>query len=351
MTLFPQLDLNYYIPEDDQNLLVKMDRAYTEAITINQSFWSEADIDVRFREGDQTLWNDIYGNLPAFRRRQFNFNRIRRICNMISGYQRKHRKSIVVTPRENSDSATSSQLTKLMFWAMDQTDGLEIISDTFDGAITTGLNLLNVWWDWRSDPISGDPRIDKVAYNSFLIDPFFRKHDLSDCNFVWQRRYYTKQEIMSLLPLKESELEGLYAGGYRDGKFQFLPESYQYGMRNLMTYDEYWHRAYRKQTLLVDPQNGATLEWKGNEKDLKEFISEHTHIQVVKQDIPTVRLGIVVQGRVMYHGPHPMGIDRYPFVPIFGYFNPDMPYFPWRIQGVVRGLRDAQYLYNRSKVI
>ncbi|KKM66112.1 hypothetical protein LCGC14_1484490 [marine sediment metagenome] len=351
MTLFPQLDLNYYIPEDDQNLLVKMDRAYTEAITINQSFWSEADIDVRFREGDQTLWNDIYGNLPAFRRRQFNFNRIRRICNMISGYQRKHRKSIVVTPRENSDSATSSQLTKLMFWAMDQTDGLEIISDTFDGAITTGLNLLNVWWDWRSDPISGDPRIDKVAYNSFLIDPFFRKHDLSDCNFVWQRRYYTKQEIMSLLPLKESELEGLYAGGYRDGKFQFLPESYQYGMRNLMTYDEYWHRAYRKQTLLVDPQNGATLEWKGNEKDLKEFISEHTHIQVVKQDIPTVRLGIVVQGRVMYHGPHPMGIDRYPFVPIFGYFNPDMPYFPWRIQGVVRGLRDAQYLYNRRKVI
>ena len=28
-----------------------------------------------------------------------------------------------------------------------------------------------------------------------------------------------------------------------------------------------------------------------------------------------------------------------------------MPYFPWRIQGVVRGLRDAQYLYNRRKII
>jgi hypothetical protein len=28
-----------------------------------------------------------------------------------------------------------------------------------------------------------------------------------------------------------------------------------------------------------------------------------------------------------------------------------MPYFPWRIQGVVRGLRDAQYLYNRRRQI
>lgn len=351
MTLFPQLDLNYYIPQDDQNLLVKMDRAYTEAITINQSFWSEADIDVRFREGDQTLWNDIYGNLPAFRRRQFNFNRIRRVCNMITGYQRRHRKSTVIIPRENSDAVTASQLTALMFWAMDESNGYEIISDAFDGAITTGMNLINIWWDWRNDPISGQPRIDKVAYNSFLIDPFFRKHDLSDCNFIWLRRYYTKKEIISLLPSKKDEIEGLYTGGYRDGKFQFLPESYQYGMRNLMTYDEYWYRDYREQKLLVDPQTGGTLEWTGTDKNLQEFLKANPEIDVVRQHIPTVKLGIVVQGRVMYHGSHPMGIDRYPFVPVFGYYNPDMPYFPWRIQGVVRGLRDAQYLYNRRKVI
>lgn len=351
MPLLPQLDLNYYIPQDDQDLLVQMDRAYSESITINQSFWSEADIDTRFREGDQTLWNDIYGNLPAFRRRQFNFNRIRRVCNMITGYQRRNRKSIVVQPRENSDSLTASQLTEIMYWTMTQTQGLETISQAFDGAITTGLNLLNVWWDWRRDPVNGEPRIDRCAYNSFLIDPFFRKHDLSDCNFIWLRRFYTKQEIISLLPHKSEEIEGLFAGGYRDGKFQFLPESYQYGMRNLMTYDEYWHRDYRTQKLLVDPSTGGTMEWKGSDENLKAFLQENPTVEVVTQHIPTVKLGIVVQGRVMYHDLHPMGIDTYPFVPVFGYYNPDMPYFPWRIQGVVRGLRDAQYLYNRRKVI
>jgi hypothetical protein len=53
----------------------------------------------------------------------------------------------------------------------------------------------------------------------------------------------------------------------------------------------------------------------------------------------------------MYDGPNPMGIDDYPFVPVFGYYTPELPYFQWRIQGIVRSLRDAQYLYNRRKVI
>jgi hypothetical protein len=53
----------------------------------------------------------------------------------------------------------------------------------------------------------------------------------------------------------------------------------------------------------------------------------------------------------MYHGPNPLGIDRYPFVPIWAYYEPHIPYFPWRVQGVVRGLRDAQYLYNRRRII
>src|SRR5690606_17415359 len=185
MALFPQLDPNYYIPQDDKNLLVKMDRAYTEAITINQSFWSEADMDTRFREGDQQLWSDLFGNLPSFRKRVFNFNRIRRVCNMITGFQRKHRKTTVITPRENSSMVTAAQFTKLMFWLMDYTDGYEMISKAFDGSITTGMNLLNVWLDYRSDPISGDPRINHIAYNSFLIDPYFRNPDLSDCNFIW----------------------------------------------------------------------------------------------------------------------------------------------------------------------
>lgn len=353
MTLFPQLDSDFiaYQTDDDQDVKLMMEQAYANSITINQSFWSEADIDSRFKAGDQTLWNDIYGNLPAFRRRVFNFNRIRRVCNMITGYQRRNRKSSIAVPIENSDETTSDQFTKVMLWAMKKDNTLETISQAFDGAVTTGMNLLSVWMDYREDPINGDICVDNVSYNGYLIDPFFKKHDLSDCNYVWTRKWLTKKQIKSLLPDRRSDIDKLYARGNRDGKFQFMPEAYNYGMKDLLTYDEYWYRDYRTQKLLVDVRTGETMEWKGKDEDLDFFLRQFPEITTIDNEVQTTKLAIVVQGVVMYHGPNPMGIDPYPFVPVMGYYDPQIPYFPWRIQGVVRGLRDSQYLYNRRKVI
>lgn len=352
--LFPQLGPQYY-DEKDKPILSRMESFYAESITINQSFWGEADTDTRFEAGDQTLWSDIYGNLPANRRRQFNFNRIRRVINMVSGHQRRNRKSTIVTPVENANAETADQFSKVLMWINNQEGVLDTISESFHGALVTGMNLLQVWVDYRSDPVSGNIRVDNCSYNSFLIDPYFRKTDLSDCNAIWKRSFLTKRECISLLPDSEEEILGLIGGDSgtgKDGKFQFLPESYNYGMKNLLTYDEFYYRDYRTQKMLVDTNTGETMEWKVDDEDkLKRFLKMYPEVTLIDQTIPTVRLAIVVQGKVMYHGPQPMGIDQYPFVPVLGYYTPQMPYFPWRIQGMVRGLRDPQYLYNRRKVI
>ena len=350
--LFPQLGPEYY-DEKDQSILGRMSAFYAESITINQSFWGEADTDTRFEAGDQTLWNEIYSaNLPANRRRNFNFNRIRRVVNMISGHQRRNRKSTIVTPVENGDAETADQFSKILMWSSQQEGVLETISESFHGALVTGMNLIQVWVDYRSDPISGNIRVDNCPYNSFLIDPFFRKADLSDCNALWKRSYLTKRECVSLLPDKTDDIMGLVGQDSRDGKFQFMPETYNYGMKNLLTYDEYYYRDYRSQKMMVDTQTGEALEWRHQDDErLKEFLRQYPQVTLIEQEISTVNLAIVVQGKVMYDGPNPMGIDRYPFVPVLGYYNHQMPHFSDRIQGVVRGLRDAQYLYNRRKVI
>jgi len=351
--LFPQLGPTY-LNENDRSIIARMESFYAESITINQSFWAEADTDTRFHAGDQQLWSDIYGNLNANRRRMFNFNRIRRVINMISGYQRRNRKSTIVVPVENADAETADQFTKIMMWVANQEGMLETISESFEGSLVTGMNLLQVWVDYRSDPVSGNIRVDNCSYNSFLIDPYFRKMDLSDCNSIWKRSFLTKREAVSLLPEYRDEilaLPGNDNGSGRDGKFQFMPESYNYGMKNLLTYDEFYYRDYRTQKMLVDSQTGETMEWNGDNDRLRQFISQYPQVSVIESEIPTVKLAIVVQGKVFYDGPNPMGIDKYPFVPVFSYYAPQMPYFPIRIQGVVRGLRDAQYLYNRRRVI
>lgn len=350
MTLFPQLSDTYYA-DNDPNILKLMDYTYAKNITINQSFWSEADIDTRFKAGDQTLWNDIYGNLPAFRRRQFNFNRIRRIINMISGHQRRNRKSTVCVPIESSDEKTADQFTKLLYHANNYGHILDTISDAFEGALTCGMNLLSVWMDYRNDPVNGDMQVDNVAYSGYLIDSYFKKMDLSDCNSIWTRKYLSKNQVIALLPGREDEIKNMSGWGNRDGKFQVMPEAYNYGMQDLIIYDEFWYADTRKQKMIVDTQTGECMEWRGNEDDLREFLRIYRDVITIESTIPTVKLAIVAQGRVMYNGPNPLGIDRYPFVPVWAYYEPQIPYFPWRVQGVVRGLRDAQYLYNRRRII
>lgn len=350
MTLFPNLTDNYYV-DNDHNILKMMDYTYSNYITINQSFWSEADLDSRFKAGDQTLWNDVYGNVPSARRRQFNFNRIRRVINMITGRQRQHRKSTIVTPIEGSDQETADQFTKLMMHANTNGNILNTISDAFEGALTTGMNMLSVWMDYTHDPVNGDLRVDNVSYNGYLIDPYFKKMDLSDCNSMWTRKYLSRTQAKALLPGREKEIDDMQNWGGRDGKFQFMPESYNYGMQDLLIYDEFWYQETRRQKMLIDVVTGEASEWKGDEEDLAPFLKFYPNVVVSEQEIPTVKLAIVVQGKVMYNGPNPMGIDRYPFVPVWGYYEPQLPDFPWRIQGVVRGLRDSQYLYNRRKII
>jgi len=179
-----------------------------------------------------------------------------------------------------------------------------------------------------------------------------RKQDMSDCNYIWKRSYLTKRECIALLPEYTEEVMSLWGHDNRDGKFQYMPESYNYGLKNLLTYDEYYYRDYRTQKMLVDTQTGESMEWRSsNEEGLKQFLQAYPSVTVIDQEIPTVRLAIVVQAKVMYDGPQPMGIDSYPFVPVLTYYHPESPYWPFRVQGMVRGLRDSQYLYNRRRVV
>lgn len=352
--IFPNLGPTY-LDEKDRPILSRMETFYSEGITLQQAFWAEADTDLRFYLNDQSLWNDLYGNLPANRKRQFTFNRIRRVISMVDGHQRRNRKSTIVTPVENGDAETADQYTKILMWINNQEGVLETISDSFRSSLITGMNLLQVWMDYREDPVSGNIKVDQCPYNSFLIDPYFKKTDLSDCNTVWKRTFLTKRQAVALLPEQEDMIMGLSgsdSGNGRDGKFQFLPESYNYSMKDLLTYDEFYYRDFRTQKMLVDTESGETMEWKSSsDEGLKQFLQMYPSVTVIEQEVPTVNLAIVVQGKVAYHGPQPTGLDSFPFVPVLTYYHPESPYYPYRIQGMVRGLRDAQYLYNRRRVI
>jgi hypothetical protein len=345
-----QKDFSKYYVEDSQEIRSFMEETYNEVIGQTSARWASQNIDERFYAGDQTLWNEIYSNISPMKKKNFNFNKIKRIVNMITGYQRRNRKTLNVIPQEGSDQVTADLMSKVLMWLNSKNDILNIVSDAFLGSLITGFNMLSLSMDYRADPFSGDLKISNIGYSGFLIDPYFKKLDLSDCNYIWTRRYFSKEQIVSLLPQREEEIM-IMQRSQRDRYFTFQPENYSNTIKNLLPYDEFWYLDYKETSLIIDPEREESLEWEGPEENLNMFLMRYPHLKKQKTKKQTTKLAICVNNRVMYDGPNPYKIDKYPFIPVVGYFQPDLPAYEWRIQGVVRGLRDAQFLLNRRQQI
>jgi hypothetical protein len=337
----------------DQSIVQKKNQAYNEWLLHNLGFQQEADLDTRFYVGSQDLLYDLYGNLPAARRKRFNFNLSKSYIDTESGYQRRSRKSSIVTPIENGSQQTADQFSKLFMWLCNRECVLETISDAFEMACITGMSFLETYIDWRSDPVNGDIKVEALPYNAFIIDPFFRNADLSDCNGMIRRKYLTKAEIVSLMPNSIDIISSVQGSVYpaRDGKFQYMPENFNYSASDRVAFDEYYYRAYRQQEMLCDNETGETMEWSGNDDQLKQYLSTYQQVDLIKQMIPTVNQALFVEDRCVYNGPNPLGIDEYPMTPVFYCYRPELPYFNIRVSGLQRILRDVQYLYTRRKII
>lgn len=348
--------LGYIDPSDinAKNIKQMMDHFYQSSYPANAAYWQQGAIDKRFKVGDQTLWSMIYGDQQYTQSRRFFFNLIRRHINMICGYQRKNRKSTITMPN-GEDDQLADDYNKVLKWSEERDGFQEYLSQSFEGACDVGCNLLHLYPDYTLDPISGDLFTDQVSYNNYLIDPYYRKQDLTDCSFIWRRRWVTKTAAISLLPGHAKEIEKMRPSGAKDGRFPLQAELLNLNTNQLFAYDEFHYRTTREANIILDPKSGEAVEWEEDEEDgvdmMQRVLAQQPWLMVKKVQVPTVKMAIKIGDKVLYDGKNLLNIDPYPFVPTLCYHEPDIQSYAWRQQGVVRNLRDAQYLYNRRKVI
>ena len=317
--------------------------------------WAEGFIDKRFKVGDQSLYAYSAGQNFNQNSYRFFFNLIRRHINMICGYQRKNRKSTITLPVHENDDPLADDFNKVMRWCEDRDGFQEYLSQAFEGSCDTGMTLLYMYPDYVNDPISGDLFTDCVSYNNFLIDQYFRKQDLSDCNGIWRRRWVSKATAKQMIPGYAKEIDKWKPGGMKDGRFPVQAELQNVAMNNLFTYDEFLYRTTREATMIIDPMSGESVEWEQEEGDrtdlMEQTLAQQPWLQVKKMQVPTVKLSIALGDKEIYDGPNLLSIDSYPCVPSLCYYEPDITNYSWRCMGVIRNLRDPQFLYNMRKVI
>ncbi len=351
-----EYSLGFIDPTDVQakDLKQMQDWFYQSNYPTNSTYWLQGAIDKRFKVGDQQLYNQFYGNNSQQAQKVF-FNLIRRHINMICGFQRKNRKSTITMPQGEGDDPLADDYNKVLRWCDDRDGFQEYLSQSFEGACDTGETLLHLYPDYTFDPISGDLFTDAVAFNNYLIDQYTRKQDLSDCNGIWRRRWTSKVMAKVLLPGYSKEIDKMRPGGMKDGRFPMQAELQNVATSNLFTYDEFYYRTTRPGKIVLDPMSGEAVEWEeeeGDDKDtMKQVLYQQPWLKVKNVQIPTVKLVVSLGGKIVYHGKNLLGIDEYPFVPSQCYIEQDIQAFAWRKQGIIRNLRDAQWLYNLRKQI
>lgn len=333
----------------DQSIIQDFNEFYTESYAAWNSFYPEAERDLRFYLGDQ--WDDQEKRqLFQEGRNAFVFNRIRRNINMITGYQRKHRLSSVVTPIENSDQQTADQLSQLLLYSMNYGDGYRTISDCFGGAMKTGWNLMSIWMDYRDDPINGDIKFGRDPYNAFITDPYFSKLDFSDCGYIMRRKYLGPEQVASLLPGMEDEIWGLYKVGWeRDDKFTWLPYQRQPNGQDLMAYNEFYLQKWRNVPMIVDMETGEFMEFDVSKEKRELMLSMYDNLKVVERPKRYIERHIIVNNVVMKSDENPYGLDEYPFVPFVGLWEPESDQWGLKMQSLVRCMRDPQREANRRR--
>lgn len=271
---------------------------------------------------------------------------------MVTGYQRQHRKSISYVPAEGADPQTTDQYTRLITHITNAGDAHEQFSRACEQACITGMVLLQPYLDYNGDdPAQGQLRLKLWEYNSFLVDPYFRSMDMSDAQFVWTQEYISKKEAEFRFPDKVENIAPMAGTPQRYGSFYFLPENYNMARNDLMVLSYVWYKWKRKKKRLYSKTRNQFFDYAGGDENLERLLYAIPDMEEVEVEVPTWKLAVILNDQLMFQGDNPLGFDDCPFIPVLWNYEPHNNYYDLRVRGLVRTMRDSNYLLNRRIII
>ncbi len=336
---------NNALEPNQGNVRQWLDNLYSKFQPIEQSRWNQSNIDTLFYAGSQTFVNRYFNFSPTSSYNQYYFNIVQQPVNMITGYQRQHRKSITYTPTEGSDPHTTDQYTKLITHAANKGGIHEQFSRGCELAAITGMTLLQPYLDYTDDAAQGSMKVKVWEYNSFLVDPYARNHDFSDAQFVWCQEYISKKEAEDRFPDKLEAISPMAGTPQRYGSFYFLPENYNMARNDLMVLSYVWYKWKTKKKRLYSKSRNQFFDF-AKDADIESILYNIPDMEVVHVEVPCWKLATILNDQLMYQGDNPLGFDECPFVPVLWNYEPHNNYYDLRCRGLIRTMRDAQFLFN-----
>jgi hypothetical protein len=257
---------------NESNIKTWLDNFYGKFEPLEQARWNQSNIDTLFYAGEQRFINSYFNFYPQYNSQTFAFNLIQQPVNMITGYQRQHRKSVNYTPIEGSDQQDADDLTKLVTYANNYRNILEKISTAYEQSAIAGMVLIQPYLDYTDDPITGTMDVRVWSYNEFMTDSYWKQPDMSDCNTVWCQQYVSKAEAKKYFRSKSALIDTMSGMGNRNGKFYFLPENYNLARNDLLVLSYVWFQSKRIKKMLYHRENGIAYEYMEKDEQMMSMI-------------------------------------------------------------------------------
>ena len=342
---------NNSLEPNQGNVRQWLDNLYSKFQPIEQSRWNQSNIDTLFYAGSQTFVNRYFNYTPSTSYQQYYFNIIQQPVNLITGYQRQHRKSINYVPTAGADPMTTDQYTRLITHACNGGDIHEQFSKACELATISGMVLLQPYLDFSGDDAAqGELRLKIWEYNAFLVDPYFRNPDMSDAQFVWTQEYISKKEAEWRFPDKLEQIAPMSGTPQRYGNFYFLPENYNMARNDLMVLSYVWYKWRTKKKRLYSKSKNQFYDFAGGEAQLEQILYNIPDMEQVEVEVQSWKLAVVLNDQLMYQGDNPLGYESCPMIPVFWNYEPHQNYYDLRVRGLVRSIRDPQFLFNYKVV-
>lgn len=312
---------------------------------IEQSRWNEGNTDTLFYAGSQTFVNRYFNYSPSTSYQQYYFNIIQQPVNIITGYERQHRKQFSYVPTEGADPQTTDQYTKIISHAANVGSIHEQKSKAKELAAISGMVLLQPYLDFENDQAQGDLKIKIWEYNAFLVDPYFRSPDMSDAQFVWCQEYISKKEAENRFPDKLEAIAPMSGTPQRYGSFYFLPENYNMARNDLMVLSYVWYKWKKKKKRLYSRSRNQFFDIAPT-ADVDALLYNIPDMEEVEVEVQCWKLAVVLNDQLMFQGDNPLGFDQCPFVPYYWNYEPHINHYNLRVRSLVRTMRDSQFLFN-----
>lgn len=325
-----------------------MDNLYAKFQPIEQSRWNQANIDTLFYAGNQSFINRTLSFSPGITSQQYYFNLVQQPINMVTGFQRQHRKSIVYQASDGADPRTTDQYTRLIMNVAQKEGVHEIYSKSCELAAVAGMNLMQPYLDFTGDdPAQGQLKVKVWEYNSFLVDPFFRNPDMSDAQFVWCQEYINKRVAEERFPGQMDNIRPMMGTPQRYGSFYFLPENHNMSRNDLMVLSYIWYRWTKKKKRLYSRKLNQFFDYAGGDQNLEAILYNIPDMEPVTVNAPCWKVAVVLNDQLMFQGENPLWDgSECPFIPQYWNYDPHINQYELRSRSLIFPMRSSQFLMN-----